>query len=108
MGNAFVTRNPLLPEDYFVAPGLDPLVLDMNCGVEFSLLDCPGQFSVRVATFRGESTMDLTKMGTESGSPFHTGLFNGEPSKLELAAEKAHKLTVALREQKIEAYEFHD
>jgi hypothetical protein len=102
MGNAFVTRNPLLPEEYFVAPGLDPFVIDMNRGVEHSLLDCPGKYTVRVATFRGETTMDLTKMETTPK------LFRNQPSKLEIAADKAHRLTKALRKKGVEAYEFHD
>src|SRR5690606_30309040 len=90
MGNAFVTRNPLLPEEYFVTPGLDPLVVDMNRGVEHSLLDCPGKYTVKVATFRGETTMDLSKMDTQPK------LFRNQPSKLEIAADKAHRLTKAL------------
>jgi hypothetical protein len=41
---AFVTSNPLLPADYFAPKGgIDPLVVDMNRGIEHSLLDCPGQ-----------------------------------------------------------------
>jgi hypothetical protein len=102
MGNAFVTRNPLLPEEYFVTPGLDSFVVDMNRGVEHSLLDCPGKYTVKVATFRGETTMDLTKMDATPK------LFRNQPSKLEIAADKAHRLTKALRKKGIEAYEFHD
>jgi hypothetical protein len=102
MGNAFVTRNPLLPEEYFVTPGMDSLVLEMNRGVEHSLLDCPGKYTVKVATFRGDMTMDLSKMEAQPK------LFRNQPSKLELGAEKAHLLTKALREKGVEAYEFHD
>ena len=43
MGQAFFTRNPLLPREYFVPKGVDPFVAKMNEGVEHSLLDCPGQ-----------------------------------------------------------------
>jgi hypothetical protein len=102
MGNAFVTRNPLLPEEFFVAPGLDSLVLEMNQGVEHSLLDCPAKYTVKVATFRGEMTMDLSKMEAQPK------LFRTQPTKLEQAAEKAHLLTKALRAKGVEAYEFHD
>ena len=54
MGHAMITRNPLLPEEYFVAKGLDPDVIAMNQGVPYSLLDCPGKFTVQVATFKGK------------------------------------------------------
>ncbi|NLF69703.1 MAG: hypothetical protein GX575_11685 [Candidatus Anammoximicrobium sp.] len=95
MGNAFVTRNPLLPQEYFVPKGLDPLVEQMNRDVEYSLLKNRGQYSVRVATFRGSSTMKINEA-------------KKLPSKLEEAAVKAHELTLALRKKGIEAYEFHD
>ena len=100
MGKAFLTRNPLLPQEYFTPGGLDPLVERINRDVEYSLLKNPGQYTVRVAKFRGSTTMKLDeiKYGTKD-----------RPSnKLEEAAIKAHELTVALRRQGIEAYEFHD
>jgi hypothetical protein len=99
MGNAFVTRNPLLPQEYFVPQGLDPLVTEMNRGVKHSLLDNSGKFTVRIATFRGATTMELDAVES-----------NGRnlPSKLEEAAVKANKLTEALRKRGVEAYEFHD
>jgi len=99
MGNAFVTRNPLLPEEYFVPTGLSPMVERMNREVEYSLLENPGNYSVRVATFRGSSTMELHDVDRKG---------KALPSKLEEAAVKAHRLTTALRRQGVEAYEFHD
>ena len=97
MGNAFVTRNPLLPEEYFAPKGIEPFVAEMNAGVEHSLLNCPKPFSVKVATFRGNVTMKLSAAD-------ETNLSN----KLAEAAEKAHHLTVELRKLGYEAYEFHD
>ncbi|MCH5375638.1 MAG: hypothetical protein JJ992_16830 [Planctomycetes bacterium] len=99
MRNAFVTRNPLLPQEYFVPQGIDPLVERMNREVEHSLLDNPGRYTVRVASFRGASTMKLEEIE-------HQG--KRLPSKLEDAAMKAHELTAALRKKGVEAYEFHD
>lgn len=99
MGNAFVTRNPLLPQEYFVPAGLDPLVERMNRDVEHSLLDNPGKYTVRVASFGGSSTMELHNVSNKGKKL---------PSKLEEAAIKAHRLTTALRRQGVEAYEFHD
>jgi len=51
MHMAFVIPNPLLPEDFFTREQVDEFVLEMNADVTHSLLDCPGRYSVRVATF---------------------------------------------------------
>ncbi|MEQ8784677.1 MAG: hypothetical protein RIC55_00185 [Pirellulaceae bacterium] len=101
MRQAILTPNPMLPDDYFAPKGLDPLVVSINRDVSNSLFDCPGKYSVKVATFRGKSSMPLKKLdGT-----FTT---NDPSSKLIEAAEKAHLLTQALRDRGVEAYEFHD
>jgi hypothetical protein len=102
MAGAFLTPNPLLPRDYFVPKGIDKFVVDMNKGVKFSLLDCKGKYTVRVATFTGQSIlltpkiMEQMKKGAEL------------KSRLVDSAEKAHKLTEALRAKGVPAYEFHD
>ncbi len=58
LAGAFITRNPLLPEDYFQSPRVDRFVRGLNQNADFSLLDAQGRFTVRVATFRGnESTV---------------------------------------------------
>ncbi len=101
LGRAFVTRNPLLPEEYFVAKGLDPLVVDMNKNLPNSLLRNPKKYTVKVATFRGVDTMkpkEFEKLTSETKGN----------SKIDEAAEKANKLCTALRKQGVEAYEFHD
>jgi hypothetical protein len=97
MGSAFASRNPLLPEEYFVAGGLDQFVVDMNKNLELSLLKCEKPYTVQVATFRGQGTMNLQQMAAMEVS-----------DDLDEAADKAHKLAVALRKQGVEAYEFHD
>lgn len=101
MGNAFATRNPLLPEEYFQPDGLDEFVIGMNKNVEFSVLKNPGAFTVRVATFKGNETTNAREIEAIE----QAGKIS---NKLEMAADRAHRLTVALREQGIEAYEFHD
>lgn len=102
MGNAFVTRNPILPAEYFVPSGLDEFVMSMNKGVRYSLLKCPGKFSVRVATFRGSVIIDQNKIQAISKGS------GSMKSRLGMAADKANRLAEALRAQGIEAYEFHD
>ena len=101
MGHAFITRNPLPPQEYFAPKGPDKFVLEMNKGVPHSLLDCPGKYSVRVATFRGSVVIDQRKIKDINSGAHMT-------SQLEQAAVKARKLTEALRAQGVEAYEFHD
>jgi hypothetical protein len=101
MGNAFVTRNPHLPEEYFAPTGLDDFVIGMNRGVKYSLLTNPGRYTVRVASFGGKDTMNLKEIAEMQ----RTGKVT---NKLEIAADKAHRLTVILRQRGVEAYEFHD
>ena len=101
MGHAFVVTNPLLPQDYYVPKGVDKLVLEMNRGVKYSLLDCPERYTVKVATFTGNVVIDQKVIEkVESGASMG--------SRLADAADKAHRLTMALREKEYEAYEFHD
>ena len=51
MGHAFVTRNPILPEEYFAAPKVDSFVSQLNEGLKYSLLKCDGKYTVVVKTF---------------------------------------------------------
>ncbi|QDU92829.1 hypothetical protein Pla8534_06020 [Lignipirellula cremea] len=105
MGAAFITRNPLLPAEYFAPKGLDPLVAKMNQEVQYSLLKCPGKYSVKVGSYRGKVTLDQKEVERLESQPLD---YNGGGSKLAEAAEKAHRLTLALRQAGVEAYEFHD
>ena len=109
LGRAFVTRNPLLPKEYFVPKGVDKFVAKLNDGIEYSLLNCPGKYSVKVATFRGRSALQTSQGNSQLGKGS-----SGEEHPLAQAAANAHRLTVALRMlgaeqgEGWEAYEFHD
>ena len=112
MGSAFLLTNPLLPDEYFQREPVDSFVMKLNRGIKFSLLDCPGPYTVQVATFRGDSTFELEKMKeleAEQGwrLRFRKPVRDRE-SKLVVAAAKAHRLTQELRKMGVEAYEFHD
>lgn len=97
----FLTTNPLLPPEYFAPKGADNFVVQLNRNVEFSLLDCPGRYSLRVASFNGATTIDPKRIKkVEEGADM--------ASRLAEAGEKAHDLTVALRAKGYEAYEYHD
>jgi hypothetical protein len=126
MHTAMMIPNPLLPADFFQRHEVDDFVREMNAEVEHSLLDCPGRYTVRVATFTGAGTFEAA--GTEQGSR-PGGLadparlldvlrgsgwrdpqirrVSGE-SRLVEAADKAHRLTEALRRAGWQAWEFHD
>jgi len=102
MGHAFITTNPLLPPDFFAPQGLDDFVLALNEGVPYSLLDCPGKYTVQVATFKGHVVIKQDEI---------RDILQGKKqmtSELAEAAKKADELTKALRQKGYEAYQFHD
>lgn len=111
MAQAFFTRNPMLPREYFVPKGVDAFVAKMNDGVEFSLLNCPGRQTIRVATFRGNAILQTSAQSDRDSAG---GSFWGRKKKVDdhnplvEAAENAHLLTKELRDHGWEAYEFHD
>ncbi len=108
--NAFMLPNPLLPEEYFAARSIDKFVLDLNKNVRrYSLLDNPGKYSVRIATFRGKTTINASKIQQEMDSfNWHKRHGKSMESELTRCANKANMLTKALRAQGVEAWEFHD
>ncbi|MGI8981737.1 MAG: hypothetical protein ACR2FY_21115 [Pirellulaceae bacterium] len=109
MGAAFVTRNPLLPEEFFAAKGLDPFIVELNQGVKYSLLKCPGKYTVKVASFRGVESMKPKEFDQLAGKPYKTNQRDYEGmAKIDIAWDKAGRLTKALRDKGVEAYEFHD
>ena len=67
----------------------------------YSLLDCPGKYTVQVATFKGKVIIQQNEIrAIEDGKPME--------SELAEAAQKADKLARALRMKGYEAYQFHD
>jgi hypothetical protein len=108
MAQAFFTRNPLLPREYFVPKGVDPFVAKMNEGVEHSLLDCPGRQTIKVATFRGKTILQASAQQETATKSFWGRGKNEDQNPLVEAAENAHLLTKELRSHGWEAYEFHD
>jgi hypothetical protein len=102
MGRAFVTSNPLLPDEYYRPRSLDRLVIAMNKPLKYSLLNCPGKYTVKVATFSGRKSLDQEYIkAVEEGGKKMDG-------QLEFAEVRAHELCETLRAKGYEAYEFHD
>jgi hypothetical protein len=108
MAQAFLTRNPLLPREYFVPKGVDPFVAKMNDGVKHSLLDCAGKYTIKVATFRGKTTLQTSAKEDTSAKSFWGARRAADDNPLVEAAENAHLLTEELRAAGWEAFEFHD
>ncbi|MFM8734111.1 MAG: hypothetical protein ACKOC8_02810 [Pirellulales bacterium] len=125
---AILIPNPLLPADYFSRQQVDEFVTEMNADVAHSLLDCPGRYTVRVATFTGAGTFN-TSAGSVEADSAGNGLVdvsrflealkgNGwkdpqvrgvqQESRLVEAADRAHRLTESLRKHGWPAWEFHD
>ena len=125
MHAAMLIPNPLLPADYFARHEVDDFVIAMNADVSHGLLDCPGRYTVRVATFTGAGTFDTAAEEPEApsgfvdvnrflaalkGSGWRDPQVRGveQESRLVEAAARAHRLTEALRRAGWQAWEFHD
>ena len=110
MRSAFLLPNPMLPDEYFDRQNVDHFVLKLNRPVKHSLLENPGLYTVRVASYRGDATFDVDKIEhqQEEMSWLRKNRKAVRTSKLAEAADKAHQLTVAFRKQGVDAYEFHD
>ena len=107
---AFLLPNPLLPDEYFESQKLDEFVIKLNKGVKHSLLKNPGVYTVRVASFEGESTFNLGEIEKKERELKWLRRNNKavSSSKLAEASEKARLLTQEFRKYGVEAYEFHD
>lgn len=110
MGHAFMVPNPLRKGQFSAKNEVDPLVVQMNQtvprhvdGIHYSLLDCPGQYTVQVAHFVGKVIVDQDEI-----RKIEMGQKRMPESKLDQAADMAHRLTEALRKKGYEAYEYHD
>jgi hypothetical protein len=108
MVRSFLTPNPLLPREYFVPKGVDPFLVKMNQGVEHSLLECSGRFTVQVATFRGKTVLQGNDEEPEEKGGVGWIWGKGQSDPLVEAAQNAHLLTELLRKHGFDAYEFHD
>ena len=102
MGHAFITTNPLRPKSYYANKGIDKFIEQINADNPYSLLKCPGKYTVQVATFHGQVTIDQMKIRELQRSQSFDG------GALAQAGEKAVQLAEALRMKHYEAYVLHD
>ena len=107
---AFLLPNPTLPDEYFQARKVDHFVLDLNKNFKYGLLRNEGIYTVKVATFCGEVSLDLHQINekNQEQSWRKRNKKSLTSSKLVDAAKKATLLTRELRSKGFEAYEFHD
>jgi len=112
LARAHMTTNPLMPESEIKRRTVDPLVKKLNAGEEFSLTRNKGKYSLKIATFRGNSIVQMNNSVSEKAAN-HFEKFLG--SNLDESGTKAWELTQALRsasklgyDQDFEAYVFHD
>jgi hypothetical protein len=102
MRHAFIIPNPLLPPEFFNQQSLDEETVAMNKDVPHTLLECPGKYTVQIATFKGNAVIKQNDIqDIQQGR-------KEMKSQLAIAAQKAHDLTTYLREKGYEAYQFHD
>ncbi len=103
LGRAFATMNPLADAPYREDGVVDKFVSQMN-ETKYSLLDNPGKFTVKVATFVGYDEWNAEKIAQRE----RDNNMEDAAKRLMKAAEKAEKLCAALRAKEYDAYVFHD
>jgi hypothetical protein len=103
LNKAFLTTNPMLSPDEVATAvrAKDPLVAKLNSGVDHSLLSNPGKYSLVVASFYGKSQVKPTRF-----AEFEKKLAGSV--NLDQAGMDAWQLCQAMRQQKLEAWVYHD
>jgi len=98
----FGCMNPMLPP-----PGrgtVDKFIEQINAKSYHSLLECPGKYTIQIATFTG--TVEYVQ---EGNNPRGMAMDKKQSlSDMEKGAIAAARLAKALRDKGYEAYEFHD
>lgn len=110
LAGAFFTVNPLLSPEEARARRRDPLLLKLNAGMEYSLLDNPGKYTLVVASFYGKSVTSISESKfRELAEKFNVS------SALDEAMFSAWELAHTLRKARahgydrdFDAYVFHD
>jgi hypothetical protein len=117
LSGAFLTTNPLLTPEEAARRRRDPLLLKLNSGAKYSLLDNPGRFTLIVATsFIESKTSNGSRQSRKALENFRIS------QHLDETAMKAWQLAATLREgripinngkygltrRKFEAYVYHD
>lgn len=112
LSKAFVTVNPLLSPEEIRQRTVDKLALALNADMEYSLLKNKSKYSLVIATFSGNSIMQV---GNKADSRAMERFEKSFGSNLDQSAMEAWSLTEALRsakklgyDQNYEAWVYHD
>ena len=112
LNRAHLTTNPLMSQANVQKNTLDPLVRKLNSGAEYSLLKNKAKYSLRVATFKGTSILQVGNKVQEKAESQFDKMFG---DNLDAAGKSAWELTQALRsarrlgyDRDYEAWVFHD
>lgn len=96
LSGAFLTINPLLSPEEVAQRKQDPLIAKLNSGIEYSLLQNKGKYSLVVASFYGNSVTKTATSRFNNASQQNLKVSNS----LDRAAENAWTLAKALRNAK--------
>ena len=112
LSGAFLSINPMLAPEEVASRKRDPLLLKLNAGSEYSIMDNKGKYTLVIATFTGRSQ---TEVGEGN---FKKAIDEFKVSgSLDDAGDRARKVAIMLREgmidgrnkgQKYDAFVFHD
>ena len=103
LAKAIKCPNPILPSEYF-SNRVDDFVRKINADSRYSLLRCPGKYTIKVAEYRGFVIAD--PKGMAEAAKNENRLHQSE--QLARAGEKAEIVCHALREKGWPAFTFHD
>ncbi|MGL4594423.1 MAG: hypothetical protein ACRCUY_06805 [Thermoguttaceae bacterium] len=105
---SFAVPNPMMPPNFLSQRGvLDNFIERINKERPFSLLTCPGRYTIRIATFSGKTEMRQDRINSILAGREDFGK-KGKMSELEMGEQAAVELCKSLRKQGFDAYEFHD
>jgi hypothetical protein len=103
VSTAFLIRNPLLSPEELARKNRDPFIVKLNSGVDHSLLENKGNFTLVVASFYGKSQVSPAKF-----EKFDNMLSDKSKISLDNAARDSWQLMTTLRNQGIDSYVYHD
>lgn len=106
LGGAILTINPLMNPNDVAAKTKDSLLIKLNSGIEHSLAESNGKYTLRVATFTGKKTLQMANGNAEEEREFEKKLISG--TNLNDMGEDATQLCARLRQLKKDAYVHHD
>lgn len=113
LSGAFLTVNPKASSSAIRSRTLDPIVKKLNSDEEYALLKNPARYSLKIATFRGSSMIEVA--GAKSIDQAKAQFNKNFGSSLDESGQKAWELCQALRmakrfgyEENYEAWVHHD